>query len=114
MAANGTLSLHRMAGGVWLVAASGEHDLATVGEFAEAFAEVRRGGTRTVVDLSETTFIDSTVIGELVRHAQSDGERVVVVAPAGTMPRRVLDVVRFEEMVPVYETRDGALGAFEE
>jgi anti-sigma B factor antagonist len=114
MAANGTLSLHRLDGGVWLVAASGEHDLATADEFAQAFAEVRRGGTRAVVDLSEATFIDSTVIGELVRHSQAEGERLAVVAPSGTMPRRVLDVVRFEQLVPVFETRNRALAALTE
>ena len=113
MALNGALSVDRLVGGVWLLAASGEHDLATLGALERALAEVRRGGTKAVVDLSEATFIDSTIIGELVRHARSEGEQLVVVAPPGTRPRQVLDIVCFEEMVPVFDTRDAALRAFE-
>jgi anti-sigma B factor antagonist len=74
------------------VALVGEHDLATAPELAEALRET---AGPVLVDLSQCTFIDSTVIGALVRAhrgLQAHGHRLDVRAAEGTQVRRALDV----------------------
>jgi anti-anti-sigma regulatory factor len=83
----------------------GEHDLATLPAVREALLHVRS----LVVDLSEATFIDSSVIGALMHAGQH--ARLVIVSPAGTRPRNVLDFVRAGDIVAVVESRATALEA---
>ena len=94
---------------LWLVVAEGEHDLSTAPQFEVAFVEIHRHGSDVLVDFSAATFVDSTVISMFVRHAQT--ERVMVVAPPGTPPRHVFDLVGLASCLGVYDTRDHALRA---
>ena len=78
---------------LWVVSAPGERDLADVDELEAVFDSVFEHGSTLVVDLSETTFIDSAVIGLLVstlgRVEDSQAHDFAVVAPPGTPPRRI-------------------------
>ena len=57
----------QVAGDVWVIALSGEVDLYTAPEFKEQLVDVIAEGARQViVDLTDTTFIDSTTLGVLV------------------------------------------------
>ena len=57
----------RAAGDVWVIAFTGEVDLYTAPEFKEQLLDViAQGATHVVVDLTDTTFIDSTTLGVLV------------------------------------------------
>ena len=66
-----------------LVAVSGEIDLFTAPEFKQRMAElIDAGRSRLVVDLSETTFIDSSSLGVLIgahRRLKLRGGSLVVV-----------------------------------
>ena len=99
---------------LWAVSAPGERDLADVDELEAAFNRVLDHGSTLVVDLSETTFIDSTVIGLLVsmqqRIAKDDAHRLAVVAPPGGRPRRLLDMTA-GDAVPVLDDLESALAA---
>ena len=72
---------------LWVVSAPGERDLADVDQLEAAFDAVFEHGSTLVVDLSETTFIDSAVIGLLVstqrRVEDNAAHRLAVVAPRG-------------------------------
>ncbi len=110
----GRITVERPAQGVLLVALSGEHDLATKGALGEAF---ERAGARdhVLVDLSECSFIDSTVIGVLVAAFQTQtahGRRLELVIPAGaTAIRRVATVAGLTTFMATHETRsDGLAG----
>jgi anti-anti-sigma factor len=96
---------------LWLLMLRGEHDLSTAPALEAAFARVQSTGTTAVVDLSEVTFIDSTALGILIRqHAR--GENVLLVAPTAGPARRLLDLVGLPGFfLPIFETRDDALGA---
>jgi anti-sigma B factor antagonist len=103
---------HVPAGDVWQVHIRGEHDLSTVQQVAEVLDGLP-AASRVVIDLTETTFIDSTVIGLLLDRAprrRAAGGASAVVSAEATFPRRVIDMVGLPETLPVYET---AAEAFE-
>jgi anti-anti-sigma factor len=65
------------------------------------------------VDLSTCTFIDSTVIGALIKAArsvQAGGEQLVlVIPPEQRQVARVAQMTRLAEIVPIHATRAAAL-----
>jgi anti-sigma B factor antagonist len=82
-----------------VVALLGEHDLTTTPAFEHDAAERLGVCDRLVVDLTEATFIDSSVINalaRLARQARSRGVTFQVVAPSGSHPRRVLELMSLE------------------
>jgi len=71
-------------------------------------------GSRVVVDLTETTFIDSSTIGALIgcrRNGRHVTPAVAFVAPPGTEPRRVLDLIEAGDQVRIFPVRELALVA---
>ena len=92
-----------------LVSLHGEHDLATAPALQDAlgplFGDV-------LVDLSECTFVDSTVIGALIAAAQDmqrEGHTLsLVVPPENVNVARTLEIVRIREIVRVHPRIPGA------
>jgi anti-sigma B factor antagonist len=74
----------RIGRGVHVVALGGEIDLHTAPRLDEAlFGAIHEGAQRVLVDLAGTTFVDSTVLGVLLRaHRRLDdaGGRLVLVS----------------------------------
>lgn len=99
---------------IWIVSLTGEHDLSNVGDLDKRLREVHAHGTRVVFDLSEASFIDSSVIARVVgetRHAtRKTSDDLAVVAPTGSQPRRVLGLIQVER-VRIAETRNEAITA---
>ena len=77
-----------------------------------AFGNLERSDVRAVaVDLSELTFIDSSGISTIataVHEARARGGSMVVAAPDGDV-RRVFDIVRFGDFVPLEDSLSAAL-----
>lgn len=97
--------------GVWIIALSGEHDLSNAGDLDERLRAMRMNGTRVVFDLSGASFIDSTAATRIIHLAQGEGEAahdLAVVAPPGSQPRRVLDLIAANRL-RVVESRAVAL-----
>jgi anti-sigma B factor antagonist len=93
-----------------IVSFHGEHDVATVPHIGERLADARIGDGVIVVDLTEATFIDSSVMGALFHAYRADiPPRLRFVAPADTAPRRLFDFVGFAEVVPIFERPGDAL-----
>jgi anti-sigma B factor antagonist len=74
---------HRADNGAHIVAVTGEIDLFTAPEFKQRMNQpIEEGVERLIVDLSGTTFIDSSSLGVLIgahrRLKQRDGSLVVV------------------------------------
>jgi anti-anti-sigma factor len=84
----------------------GELDVANA---PEVFAAIREavGPTEVIVDFSEVTFIDSSVVAELVGLAGAATVRVV--APHGCQPRRVLDLTGLLGALSSFDTVEAAL-----
>jgi stage II sporulation protein AA (anti-sigma F factor antagonist) len=91
----------------------GEHDLAASAGFRERVEAALAAGARNVViDMEETTFIDSSMLKELLRAntAIADaGGRMVVTAVAAPV-ERLLELTRSAELLEIAPTRDAALG----
>lgn len=86
----------------------GELDVATAPRLGEAVAEALESGPAAlVVDLTDTSFLDSSGARQLARTARHCGEvgvAVQVVCPAGNRPvRMVLDLLELHRAVPVVE-----------
>ena len=99
--------------GVRIVALAGEHDLSTAGRLREDLQLALAGGMPILVDLSEVTFVDSSVIGVLVAAHRTaagvDGQSVSVVAPEDGAPARLLDLIGARHVLQVFESRDAAV-----
>lgn len=98
--------------GVLLLELTGEVDLATSGRFRSHVDEAReRGASTVVVDLSEVTFVDSTMLRELLRaHNEtrdSGGRLVLVGAQAAVL--RLLELTGTTEVFELADSREDAL-----
>ena len=103
-------------GEVTVIALRGEHDLQTAPDLRDALAASRAAGDSLVVDLSATTFVDSSILGLLVdarERALEDGRRFALAldGAAADPVRRVLDVTGLTSELPVHESLKDALEA---
>lgn len=96
-----------------LVVLEGEHDLGTASDVREALAGVADAHEAIVIDLCETTFVDSSILGvvlEARRSAQEDGRAFAVGCDGSAEAvRRVLEVTGLNEELPVHPTRAAAI-----
>ena len=111
----GTVDIGRRGPGISVVRMRGEHDISTEPLLARALADAG-AHSHVVVDLSECTFIDSTVISSLIAGATSArarSERFALVIPPGERQvARVAGMVRLSEILEVHESQDAALASF--
>jgi anti-anti-sigma factor len=91
-----------------IVSLRGEHDLATASLVSDAIGAI---DGNVLVDLSECTFLDSTVIGVLFARNQEleqAGHFLEVVAPReNTRISRTLELVHMRDVIVVQEARPG-------
>jgi anti-anti-sigma factor len=92
-------------GNIVRVAVGGDLDLATALQLDGALHEIENTASTVILDLSGLTFMDSSGINLLVRHAESarsNGYALSIVAPNPTVAR-VLDITRVREHLPLVE-----------
>ena len=108
----GSVEIQHHRDDLWVVALAGEHDVSNAGSLEQALREAHAHGGRVALDLSETTFMDSTVIRTIVaeheRAASIPDGSFRVVAPTGSLARRVLELVALGDLLA--ESRDDAFG----
>jgi anti-sigma B factor antagonist len=101
----------------WLVSLGGEHDMTTAEDLSTKLRGIFRTGTTVVVDLTATTFLDSSTLGVLVRAEEYAREhrceRVGVVAPKGGVADRLFALAGVHRMFPTFETAEDAFAFFE-
>jgi len=87
---------------------SGEIDLANVDEVRHAImAALSDDPARVVLDLRDTTYLDSAAIAMLFRLAQRLGHRrqlLSLVVPKEAPIRAVLDLTRIDTVVPLHDS----------
>lgn len=94
------------------VVLAGEFDLENAAELEHELTTVLEGDKCYVlIDLSACEFLDSSILRVLV-HAQreSDG-RILLIGPQPPV-RRVLEVTRLTETLPIYPTRASVINAY--
>ncbi len=109
------ISVVRQDGGACVVALTGEHDLSSAPGLTETLAQAS-SAPALVIDLSETAFIDSAVLGVLIashRETVAAGKRwaLVVGSGSGAAVRRILELTGLDSVMPVYGGLSDALAS---
>jgi anti-anti-sigma factor len=102
------------AGSARVLRLSGDHDASTTAALEQALDAAILDEADVIVDLSECTFLDSSSVAVLFRACQRSaaGRLVAVIDPESAMAAsRLLDLVRFSSIVPVYDSREDAVRA---
>ena len=97
----------------WIVALEGEHDLSTVASLNDELEAIFRFGTTIIVDLSDVTFIDASVLSALLIAQRivdnHEDEHLAVVAPHDGVALRLFRLTGTEEKFSIFETLTNAL-----
>ena len=100
-----------------VVAVRGEIDLFTAPELKSALSEaIESGHTRIVVDLTDTTFLDSTALGVLIgavkRLRSRDGALVIVNVDQNIA--KTFEITGLDQIFTILSTRDDAIAALDD
>jgi anti-sigma B factor antagonist len=99
-----------------VIAVRGEVDLFTAPELKKAIADAIDGGrVRVVVDLTETTFLDSSGLGVLVGALQRLRDRAgaLSVVNVDSAISRTFSITGLDQILAIRDTREAAVGALE-
>jgi anti-sigma B factor antagonist len=102
------------AGDVWVIALSGEVDLYTAPEFKEQLLDViAKGAKHVIVDLTDTTFIDSTTLGVLVggvKRLRPEGGQLSIVCSDRNITK-IFEITGLNRVFPIHADRTEALAS---
>jgi anti-sigma B factor antagonist len=109
---NFDIKTEQLANDTYAISLAGEIDLYTAPEFKQQLLEVISEGARlVVVDLTSTTFIDSTTLGVLVgglrRLRAADGELTIVCSDPNIT--KIFEITGLDRVFDLTATRDEAL-----
>jgi anti-sigma B factor antagonist len=107
--------VHRVADGVVVLDLAGEHDLATVHEVNQALTALLQTSELVVVDLTHTSFLDSSMLETLVRAdrtARSSGVSFRLQLGRSAIVRTAFEVTGLLDQFDVVATREEALAGF--
>ena len=111
--------LDQIDSGVALLRLEGEHDLSTADAVREQLDRVQSKRTPLVIDVSDATFIDSSILAALVAaHNRAREDRTGLAICTGSshteetgVVERVLDVSGLEQALEVHSAREAAVAA---
>jgi anti-anti-sigma factor len=108
----GTVEVEPHASDLIVITLRGEHDLNSKQLFSEALA-LAGAEADVLVDLSECSFIDSTIIGVLVLAFQAQSERgrrlELAIPPTAHAVERVATIAGLRTFLSIHETRSAGL-----
>ena len=108
----GAIRVVRERDGIIAVCVEGDFDLANAPTLGDQIDLALESGHNLIVDLSEATFIDSSVINVLVRASKAAGGRqqcMVLQLGTAAIVERVLEIVRIEQVLPRAHDRPEAV-----
>jgi anti-sigma B factor antagonist len=111
---NFDVKTEELGGGRYVISLAGEVDLYTAPEFKQQLLEViDKGGRDVIVDLTDTTFIDSTTLGVLVggvkRLRSNEGQLSLVCSDRNIT--KIFEITGLDRVFTIYGTRDEATAA---
>jgi len=97
-----------LAGGAAVVQVSGEIDLAAKADLLGALTQAAGGGRNVIVDLSRTTFMDSTALNALVEawRSQTRAGLGFALRNPSSEARHTLVIAGLEDVLPTTTTDD--------
>lgn len=106
------MSIERRWDDVAVVGIAGEFDLAAAPEVKTELSELVDDGVRElVVDMTETTFLDSTALGAIVsavKRLQSAGGELSLVCTDRSIVR-IFEITGLDRVIPLHRSLDDAL-----
>ena len=104
----------QLSGDAYLIALTGEVDLYTAPEFKQELLDaIAKGAKHVVVDLSGTTFIDSTTLGVLVggvkRLRTNDGQLSLICSDRNIT--KIFEITGLDRVFTIHSTREEAVSA---
>jgi anti-sigma B factor antagonist len=110
---NFRIQTHEAGAGSWVIELGGEVDLYTAPELKQELIRIIDSGAKVVVvDLQETTFIDSTTLGVLlggVKRLRPTGGSLLLVCSDRNI-RKIFEITLLDRVFSIFETREEALG----
>jgi anti-anti-sigma factor len=101
----------------WLVTLAGDHDLSTADDLREKLRTIFQTGATVVLDLSDTTFIDSSTLAVLMdadAFAQEHGcDRFGIVIARESAPDRLFQLAGVHRVFTTFDSVDEAFAHFE-
>jgi anti-sigma B factor antagonist len=100
--------------GVGLVVLSGEHELYGAPTLQERIDGLLADGRSIVIDLTEAVFLDSSIVGVLLKAQKSAAARgldysVVVAESTGAPVRRMFEITGLSHILPIVERDQTAM-----
>ena len=109
---NFDIQTEKVADDVYVIALTGEIDLYTAPEFKQQLLDIVGQGAKTVVvDLTDTTFIDSTTLGVLVggvKRLRPNGGQLSIVSSDRNITK-IFEITGLNRVFPLHATRAEAL-----
>ena len=109
---NFDIKTEQLSDDVYVISLSGEVDLYTAPEFKQQLLEViAQGGKDVIVDLSSTTFIDSTTLGVLVggvKRLRTNEGRLSLVCSDRNITK-IFEITGLDRVFTIHESLDQAL-----
>jgi anti-anti-sigma factor len=96
---------------------AGEFDMANAPQIIEEGERLLADDNQVIVDLSDATFIDASVIHALVRvgaEARKDGRVVVLQLGTAAIVERVIEISNIERVLPRARTRPEAIDTIDQ
>jgi anti-anti-sigma factor len=98
--------------GIVAVCLDGDFDLSNAAALSEQVERAQENGNDLILDLSQTTFIDSSIIHVLFDAARAvEGRNQTVILQLGTVPivERALEIADIERVLPRARDREEAV-----
>ena len=112
------VTLEQLTADIWVVSLFDEHDISIVDALRDRLDEAFTHDLRLIIDLTEATFIDSTVLGVLFAVTnQSTGSAAgetlaLVVTPGSTVDRTIALAGFTPPIIATYPSREEVLAAW--
>jgi anti-anti-sigma factor len=91
-------------GGALVVTIAGEVDISNIDEIADVIYAQPNSEPGLVIDLTSVTYLDSSALSllhDLAIRLRGRAQRLIVVSPQGTPPRRILELTALYTNAPV-------------
>lgn len=98
--------------GARVITISGEVDISNVDRVSAAVFALPNTGDGLIVDLCDVRYLDSTAIAvlhDLAARLRQRAQKLIVVSPLGSPPRRVLELTALNVNAPIAEELAAAL-----
>jgi anti-anti-sigma factor len=94
---------------IFVVSLAGDHDLYTAPKVQQELQSVIAAGARTaVIDLTETTFLDSTMLSVFLRAREEFGDGRIVLVTDDEAVKRVFELAGVDRLFEFYPSRRAA------